>query len=120
MSGNKVFVIWSHPLFFEAVRLLLHESDVPMVGATSDHRNAREQIQTIKPDVVILEESEDQQQEDEEQETMAILKAGSHVIRLSLTDNELNVYRRERRTVGKIEDLVNLLTGDSDRGSNEA
>jgi DNA-binding NarL/FixJ family response regulator len=113
MTGYKVFVIWSNPLFFEAVRLLLHESAVPMVGATSEHRTAQEQIEKLKPEVVILERSEGQPQEIEEQETMAILKSGAHVFRLSLSDNELNVYRRERRTVGKIEDLVNLLTGES-------
>jgi len=118
MSRRNVFVIWSHPLFFDAVRLLLQESNVPMVGATSDHRTAQEEIERFKPDVVILEHGEGEPSEIEEQETMAILKSGSHVIRLSLTDNELSVYRREHRTVGKIDDLVNLLNGESNvRGS---
>ena len=114
MAGRSVFVVWQHPLFFEAVRLLLNESSVSLVGATSDPQQARTQIEDLSPNVVILEHSDDQALEEEDRETMAILHAGPHVIRLSLADNELNVYRRERRTVGKIEDLVNLLKNDVD------
>jgi DNA-binding NarL/FixJ family response regulator len=114
MTGRSVFVVWQHPLFFEAVRLLLNESSVSLVGATSDPVQARSQIEQLNPNVVILEHADDQPLEEEDRETMAILNAGPHVIRLSLADNELNVYRRERRTIGKIEDLVNLLKNDID------
>jgi AmiR/NasT family two-component response regulator len=113
MEPARVFVIWTHPLFHETVRRLLSEWNVSVVGATSDHRKADALIAELEPNVVILEESIEQDGTDE-QETMSILSAGPNVIRLSLSDNEMLLYRREHRTLGKIEDLVHILTGDTD------
>ncbi|TFH37530.1 MAG: response regulator transcription factor [Anaerolineales bacterium] len=108
-----MFIIWTHPLFDEAVRRLLQDWGVNIVGSTSDLLAAQEQLTTLNPSVVILEDADDPS-EAEEQKTMAILNASTHVIRLNLNDNELRIYRRERRTVGKIEDLANILMRDMD------
>lgn len=112
MGMPRVLIIWTHPLFEEAVRRLLQDWGVDIVGSTSDRNDAREQIITLDPSVVILEDADDQS-EDDEQKTMAIMKASTHLIRLNLNDNELRIYRHERRMVGKIEDLENILLANN-------
>ena len=113
MGMPRVLIIWTHPLFEEAVRRLLQDWGVDIVGSTSDRFSAREQITTLNPSVVILEDADDQS-EDDVQKTMEILNASPHVIHLNLNDNELRIYRRERRMVGKIEDLEKILLADVD------
>lgn len=117
MPQPSVFVIWAHPLFDEAVRRLLQNWGANIVGSTSDQGTALEQIANLTPDVVILEDAE-YPSDAEEQQTMAIINASPHVIRLNLNDNELRSYRRERRTVGKVEDLANLLMSDLEPPAN--
>ena len=119
MQATRVFIVWAHPLFDEAVRRLLEQWGVDIVGSTSDQDTALKQIEDLNPEVVILEDADDPS-EAEEKQAMAIINQSPHVIRLNLNDNELRSYRRERRTVGKIEDLANLLisstqTTDRDR-----
>jgi DNA-binding NarL/FixJ family response regulator len=111
MQSPHVYIVWAHPLFDETMRRLLHEWGVSIVGSTSDPQTAIEQIENLNPGVVILEDADDPS-EAEEQQTMAIINASPLVIRLNLKDNELRSYRRERHTVGKIEDLANLLLPD--------
>ena len=111
MRLPQVFIFWAHPLFDEAVRRLLQEWGAKVVGSTSDPRIALDQIAALNPSVVIMEDADDPS-EAEEQQTMAMINASPHLIRLNLNDNELRSYRRERHTVGKIEDLANLLISD--------
>jgi DNA-binding NarL/FixJ family response regulator len=109
MPGKRVFVIWTHPLFHDSVRLLLSKSEVEIVGATSDHAAAQNQIAALAPDVVIVEQTDGEEQSSVE--TISILRAGPQVIRLGLADNEISLYQRERRTAAKADDLVSLITG---------
>lgn len=112
MTSRRVFVIWSHPIFHESLRLLLNHPGIEWVGATSDHRAAHEAILRHQPDTVLLEEGED---EEVPCEAVRIIGAGPtnvRVIRLSLSDNELSVYHRERRTIGAAEELLQIIQGD--------
>lgn len=115
MPGRRVFVIWTHPLFHESVRLLLAQSRVEIVGATSDHAAAQSQIAALGPDVVIVEQANGEAQASVE--TMSILRAGPRVIQLSLADNEISLYQREQRTAARAEDLVRLITGTGQQGA---
>lgn len=108
MTGQRVFVIWTNPLFHESVRLLLSQSKLELVGASSDHTAAQRQISELEPDVVIIEENDGETNASEE--TVAILRASPKVIRLSLADNELSIYQREKRTIKKVDDLMNLIS----------
>jgi chemotaxis response regulator CheB len=108
MTGQRVFVIWTNPLFHESVRLLLNQSMLELVGASSDHAAAKRQINDLEPDVVIIEESNGETNAGAE--TVAILRASPKVIRLSLADNELSIYQRESRTIEKVDDLMNLIS----------
>lgn len=111
MAQPRVFIIWAHPLFDETVRRLLQDWGVDVVGSASDQHTALSEIASLNPNVVILEDP-DEPSDSEQQKTMAIINASPHVIRLNLNDNELRSYRREKRTVGKIEDLADLLMSD--------
>jgi len=109
MKARRVFVIWTHPLFLESVRLLLSKAQVELVGATSDHLQAHDQIAALAPEVVIVEHTDGEEQAS--QETIAFLRAGARVVRLGMADNEISLYSRERRTAVKADDLAKLITG---------
>lgn len=112
MSGRHVYIIWSNPLFQEVIRLLLSGSSLEVVGSSSDHAQARDDIEQLSPDVVLIETPEGSAESSDE--TITILQSGSRVIRLSLADNDLSIYRRERRTVRDIADLIGVLTNGSE------
>ncbi len=110
MQTRRVFVIWTHPLFLESIRLLLEQSQIELVGSTSDHEAAHAQIEAQTPDIVIIEQTDGEEQASIE--TVSILRSGAKVIRLSMDDNEISLYSREHRTAMQSGDLVNLIVGD--------
>jgi AmiR/NasT family two-component response regulator len=110
MAGQRVFVIWSHSLFYEAVRQLLRHPQIDIVGATSDHSSAHAEIAKAKPDIVIIENPE--HDEESSEETITILREGPKVIRLSLSDNELSIYHRQEQTIADAQDLLHLIIQD--------
>lgn len=110
MQKKRVFVIWSHPLFLESIRLLLEQSEVELVGSTSDHEAARTQIETQTPDVVIIEQTDGE--EAASLETISILRSGARVVRLSMDNNEISLYSREHTTAVQASDLAGLIFGD--------
>ncbi len=109
MALRRVFVIWTHPLFYESVRLLLQHPDIEWVGATADRAVARSQIARLCPDTILIEEEEGGSVSAEALNVLDASSADVRVIRLSLADNELKVYHREQRTVAKAEDLLRLI-----------
>jgi hypothetical protein len=71
---------------------------------------AREEIAQLSPDTVLIEEEESVCAE-----IMPLLEAGASdlkVIRLSLMENQLSLYRREQHTVTRAEDLLQLIRGE--------
>lgn len=110
MATRRVFVIWKYPLFLEAVRQLLTSPDIEWAGESSDPVTAREEIAKLSPDTVLIEEEENACAE-----IMPLLEAGAsdlRVIRLSLMENQLSLYRREQHTVTQAEDLLKLIRGE--------
>lgn len=107
MATRRVFVIWKHPLFREAVRLLLNCPEIEWVGDSSDHVAAREQITKFNPDTVLVEEDTDVLAEIVE--ILEASTAATKVIRLSLAANELSIYHREERTIAQVGDLLQLI-----------
>jgi DNA-binding NarL/FixJ family response regulator len=110
MQARRIFVIWTHPLFLESVRLLLKRAQVELVGSTSDRDEAHAKIETLTPDIVIIEQTDGEEQAS--LETISILQSGARVIRLSMDDNEINLYSREHRTAVQADDLANLIVGN--------
>lgn len=113
MQVRRVFVLWTHSLFQESVRLILNQPSVKWLGSTSDYAAAQLQILSLRPDVVLVEERAG----DVPNFALAILELCSWdvtVISLSLADNQLCVYRHELRVVGQAEELVRLIQGDQE------
>ncbi len=108
MAKHRVFILWTHPLFSETVGRLLGGAQVEIIGASSDPAAGLKEIGRMQPDVVIAEEDPS----GDSGEALQALKAGPAemlILGLNLENNELQVYRREQRTVADPEDLLRIL-----------
>lgn len=108
MAKHRVFILWTHPLFSETVGRLVGGADVEIVGGSSHPTAGLEEISRLQPDVVIAEEDPS----GAPTEAIEALKAGPAemlILGLNLTNNALQVYRREQRTVADPEDLLQIL-----------
>ena len=116
MSVRRVFIFWTHPLFHEAVRMLLKHPEIVWVGASSQYTVDKDQIASSSPDTILVEEIEDTVPAD----IMKFLET-SHdslrVIGLSLENNQMHTYHRVERTVGKAEDLLQWILNDTTAGT---
>ena len=109
---QRVFIVWTHPLFYETVRLLINHPAIEIVGASPEYAAARVEIGNLQPEIIIIEETENGAATGTE--VLQILETSPwrpRVIRLSLKDNELWVYYHERWTVGSSEELLRLVKG---------
>ena len=115
MSTRRVFIVWTHPLFHKAVRLLLKHPNIEIVGANSDYKNAHKEIIALQPDTIIVEEGEKGLPSD----MMKYLQTYQWNLRvtfLNLTDNQLNMYQHEQRTMVRAEDLLHLILSETTSG----
>ena len=115
MSTLRVFIIWTHPLFHKSVCLLLKHPKIEIVGANSEYKNAHEEIIALQPDTIIVEEGG----KDIPRDVMKYLETYPWNLRvtfLNLTDNQLNMYQHEQRTMGRAEDLLHLILSDTTSG----
>ena len=110
MTTKRVFVIWSHPLFHDAVRLLLAHPEIEWVGETSDYEGVEEIVKQMNPDIVIFEE-------DETRLPAQILTMPEkitsleRIIGLNLNNNELRLYQHKLKNVGQTDDLIQSIIG---------
>jgi DNA-binding NarL/FixJ family response regulator len=110
METRRVYVVWTHPLFYESMRLLLDDPSIDVVGAISDYAAAHKQIMGLQPDIIIVEEKEGSLSA----EVLPFLRyspLGAHIIEINLSDNQLHIYHREKRTVRQAKDLLHLIQG---------
>ena len=110
MAVQRVFVIWTNPLFHESVRLLLKHPDIIWVGTASDFAAAHEEILRLRPDTVLFEKTSASIPLD----VMEILEVNTwslRIIGLSLYDNEISFYHRQHQTVGQAGDLLHFILG---------
>jgi chemotaxis response regulator CheB len=117
MVGRKVLVLWINPLFHETVRLLLQKADVEVVGALRHRAPWREQVQRHQPDTVIIESEPDETSENGE--TLSILRSGPTVIRLSLSDNDISLYKRQQKNITDADELIELILSEKERAREE-
>ena len=97
------------------MRLLLDHPDIKLVGATSDYKTAHDEILGLQPDTIIVEEGE----QGIPSEMMKYLEAYPWNVRvtfLNLTDNQLNMYQHEQRTMGQADDLLHLILSETTSG----
>jgi hypothetical protein len=111
MPVRRVFVFWTHPIFHDSVRLLLAHPQILWVGATSDYAANYEQILISQPDTILVEEVNGLVPP----EIMHVLEKSQwnvRVVGLNLHDNQVQVYHRVQRSVGKADDLLNWIINE--------
>ncbi len=110
VDAHRIFVIWNHPLFFEFIRLLLEKANVRWIGSSHGSERMVPEIHQLKPDTILVEEEEDGHIPTTLLDLMETSAANIRIFRLSMADNDLKVYHREKKTVLQAEDLLNLIT----------
>jgi chemotaxis response regulator CheB len=94
------------------MHLILNHPQIEWVGSNSDYVAAREQILSLQPDIVLV---EDEDEGDAPTLALSILETCTwdvRVIGLSLSNNKLSMYQREVRIVGQADDLLRLIQGN--------
>ena len=109
MATQRVYVIWTHPLFHDSLRQLLDHTEIDWVGAASDFTIAVEEISRLHPDTILIEEMEGETTTSAFMEIVEKFQWNLRVVGISLNDNQLSVYQHAQQTVGQPEDLIRLI-----------
>jgi DNA-binding NarL/FixJ family response regulator len=110
--ARRVFIIWTHPLFHDTIRILLAYPGIDVVGASSGFARALKEIEALQPDTVIIEETE-QNKSEATAEVTHLLEASPwchRIVRMSMQDNELWVYYRQQWTINNKEELLQIIS----------
>jgi DNA-binding NarL/FixJ family response regulator len=108
MAARRVFIIWTHPLFHESVRLILNHPDIEWLGGTSDYTAAPDKIAHLRPDTVLFEESP-------AIPATHFLEPGAwnyRLIGLNLEDNRMHLYNYTQENVIRASDLLTFILED--------
>jgi hypothetical protein len=108
---QRVFVVWTNPLFHESVRLILRHPNIQFVGANSDYTVAQKEIYILRPDTILIEETGIKETSDV-MEVLGICPWNVLVVLLSLSENKFNVYHHEQRNLEQDSDLLQLILGN--------
>jgi len=117
VATKRVFIVWTHLLFRDSVRLLLNDPAIVWLGETSDYNQATREVSKLCPDTIIVEEINDMMSG----RILEILKASpesGRVLGLNLNDNKLSVYAHQTETVGQANDLLNVVLREPVKGEN--
>ncbi len=109
MNTHRVFIIWSHPLFLASMRLLLQNADIDWIGVSRHLQEAIAAISCLKPDTVLIEEGENGTVAANVMEIFENSLTNMRVFRLSLADNNLKIFRQEKRTDVQADQLIQLI-----------
>ena len=110
MYRSRVFILYSHSLFARGVQSLLsQQGEVEVVGMERDDRQALEKIRRLRPDVILVDSGA---APEEYCSTISwIFKEipEARVISLSLRENGIDIYDKQRITATGPEDLLRVL-----------
>ncbi|HMQ52019.1 MAG TPA: response regulator [Anaerolineae bacterium] len=109
---QQIYIISKHTLFRKGlVSLLRRKSKYELIGQNKSIEDAIPEIQTLKPDVVIVDIN--QSAGENLQAVVDILRLDTKmtVVGLSLHDNQVRVYRTEKRMASGLDDLVAAIEG---------
>ncbi len=113
---KRVYMITSYPLFGRGMEILLRkEGGMDLVGTESDPERAVEQIKTLRPDVVVLEQ--DPTGCDPTPIVARIMRdaPGTRIVGLSPDDNRMYIYRGEIQVTRELADLWHAIeNGETD------
>ena len=111
MTGQRVFEIWTHPLFHEALRRMLAGTGVELVGGLPAHAAAGDPIARARPDTIIVEEPDEDGVSAEVLDLVQAVAANVWFVCVSQVDGELRAYQRPHPTLGRGEGLLQLICG---------
>jgi len=112
MAARRIYVVWTSPLFYDSLLLLLRHPQIECLGGTADRSAARTQLQALQPDTILVEAEKDRVSAD----ALQILQActwDARVIGLSLADNKLSMFCRQQCMMTQSEDLFRLVLADT-------
>lgn len=114
----KVYIVFTHALFAQGIRSLLRgRRAMRVIGMESEAAKALEAVRTLKPEVIIVEESDASVQSPHLQAILQRHPAG-RVVALDLDHNFATVYDRHRVMTTQPADLVKAIRGAfRDRGT---
>ena len=107
-AQHKVYVIWSNPIFRDALHMLMRKGSFDWVGSATDIDQALEEIWQIKPDTVVIENSRGNILDD----LIEKLESSEYriqIICMNLDNNQAVLYRREVRFVIHEDELTDLI-----------
>ncbi len=110
MAVRRVFIAWSHSLFYGSVRLLLNHPGIEVVGASRESEIVWSEIINLSPDTIIIER---RGEDDSPVAGTRILWESAtwkpRIIHAGLHDNIAQVCRCEQHTLEHAEDLLLLV-----------
>lgn len=109
MAAQRVFVIWTHPLFLESVRMLLDHPSIEWLGATFDYHSARNTVSDLEPDIVLIEENQEEDVNPTLVEFLLECPVNVRVIGLNLNDNRLSLFTHEQGMIGEAQELLQIV-----------
>ncbi len=110
MNTHRVFVIWNHPLFYESIHLLLKNMQIEWAGASCSPIEAQAEVLARKPDTILIEDEADGSFSKHLIDLFETSPVDMRIFRLNLSDNRLQIYHQEHRTVLQAEELIQLIT----------
>jgi DNA-binding NarL/FixJ family response regulator len=116
MAVRRVFILWTHPLFHETVRVLLNHPEVEWIGSSPDSIPEDLLLQT-PPDIIVLEE-EGGGPTVEIINLLMTHRESVRVLGLNLLDNQMSVFDYSHRTVCKADDLLYWVLEDCTQKEN--
>ncbi len=116
MSKHRIYVLWNHPLFDEAVRLLLQRAGIEWAGSSCSLEDGLHSIEQLRPDTIFVEGGEEGGIPDKVMHLLASSTYRVRLFRLNLADNILEIYYREQRTVLQVDELLQLVQNNDGEG----
>lgn len=107
--SRRAFIIYRHPLFGDAVRLLLAHGGVDVLGMESDLDLARQKIDALQPDVVLMELGDDVVQSWTPTDLTSSGAQQRMTIGVNLLDNQALIWHRQEKTLLQGSDLVEVI-----------
>ncbi|MCL4535535.1 MAG: hypothetical protein M1370_10305 [Bacteroidetes bacterium] len=110
MPRSRVFILYSHGLFARGVQSLLsREPLVEVVGVEKDDRQALDKIKSLNPDVILVDSGATRANT-----CLTIAEVfqevpGARVISLSLQENGIDIYDKQRIVACGPGDLVRAI-----------
>jgi len=107
---KRVFILSQQTMFSQGIETLLsQETGIEIVGRGTDLSASLECVQKNSPDVVII------NCDDPEPELSSVVldilrdRLGILIVGLSLRNNQISVYRGEKKQVRQVEDLLDAI-----------